>query len=121
MLLNPNLPTSRTLLGAVHAYLRELWPLRPHVVELYEEVLLDFTSHWLAEADDNGLEAVNTNWLTEYLLVASERALTYKVLRSFFQWAVVKKLIQNNPLYRPLDYPVGDIMGYTAAKLLETS
>ena len=104
MVLNPNLPRSHTLLGAVHAYLRELWPLRPYVLELYEEVLLDFTGCWLTEELDSNIEAVHNEWLTAYLFGVQDRALAHKVLQSFFQWAVVKKLIQNSPLAQPLDY-----------------
>ena len=93
------LVAERTLLGAVDSFLKSTVHVRPQLVARFEAVSDAWIDAWLESGGENMLEAVNGEWLQNYLAQLEEsRDDAVRFFQLFFAWAVRENLIDASPL-----------------------
>lgn len=96
----------RTLLGAIDSYLKGLVHVRPHYTKQAEDLLEEMAEQWLAAGRANALDAVDNDWLHEYVRQAPDSRLTAQTIGDFYRWARKNGLSQHDPFATAI--PTGD-------------
>jgi hypothetical protein len=88
----------RYLLGAVDSFLGTIVHVRPHLAADLREHLEHMAETFIEAGHPNQIEALNADWLHNYLAQVEDRAAVENSLREFFRWALQEHLITASPL-----------------------